>query len=72
MSGERHFISIWFFIGVLLAFYGVLVLGSGVYDLAHPAPHPVVLAKLHAPIWWGALLMILGAFYAVHFRPKKS
>jgi len=72
MSEHRHFISIWFFIGVLLAIYGVLILGSGIYDLSHPPLHPVVLANLHAPIWWGALLLALGAFYAIHFRPGKQ
>jgi hypothetical protein len=72
MSEHRHFISIWFFIGVLLAFYGLLIIGSGIWDLAHPQKHPVVLAQLHAPIWWGALLLALGGFYAVHFRPGKD
>ena len=71
MSEHRHFISIWFFIGVLLAVYGVLILGSGIYDLGSPEKHAVVLAQLHAPIWWGALLLLLGGFYAVHFRPGK-
>lgn len=72
MSEHRHFISIWFFIGVLLAIYGVLILGSGLYDLANPPEHRVVLANLHAPVWWGALLLVLGGFYAVHFRPGKG
>ena len=44
-------ISIWFFIGVLLLIYGILILGAGLYGLAHPPE--VVLAKLHAGIWWG-------------------
>lgn len=72
MSEHRHFISIWFFIGVQLAIYGVLILGSGIYDLANPGKHQVVLANLHAPIWWGALLSALGWFYSIHFRPGKG
>jgi len=60
-------ISIWFFIGVLLVIYGVLILGAGLYGLSHP-PN-VVHADLHAGIWWGALLLILGSVYTVRFRP---
>jgi len=60
-------ISIWFFIGVLLLIYGVLIFGAGLYGLSHPPG--VVRADLHAGIWWGALLLILGSVYTVRFRP---
>lgn len=69
---HRHFISIWFFIGMLLTVYGVLILGAGIYDLIHAPEHPVHLAYLHAGIWWGALLLALGIVYSVKFRPKKG
>ena len=64
-------LSIWFFIGVLLLAYGVLILGAGLYELVSPPEHPVVLASLHAGIWWGALLIAMGAVYSVRFRPGK-
>ena len=63
-------ISIWFFIGVLLLVYGVLILGAGIYDWPIPPAHPVVLARLHAGIWWGALLVVLGLVYSLRFRPE--
>lgn len=65
-------ISIWFFIGALLLIYGVLILGAGLYEKAVPPEHPVVLADLHAGIWWGALLIILGAFYSFRFSPWRN
>jgi len=65
-------ISIWFFIGALLLIYGVLILGAGLYELAAPPTHPVVLANLHAGVWWGALLIVLGGFYTIWFRPKRE
>ena len=65
-------ISIWFFIGVLLLIYGVLILGAGIYDLSNPAAHPVVLASLHAGVWWGALLIALGLVYSLRFRPGRG
>ena len=64
-------LSIWFFIGVLLLAYGVLITGAGLYELSNPPEHPVVRADLHAGIWWGALLLVLGGIYTVRFRPSK-
>lgn len=65
-------ISIWFFIGIALVVNGALILGAGLYDLSHPPAHPVVLYNLHASVWWGALLLALGIFYSVHFRPGRK
>jgi hypothetical protein len=69
---EKKMISIWFFIGLILTLYGLLILGAGIYDAVHPAELHVVLARLHAGIWWGALLVALGVFYVVKFRPRKT
>ena len=65
-------ISIWFFIGVLLSIYGVLIFGYGIFELGRGQTAPVVLAYLHAPVWWGALLLALGLFYGVRFRPGRN
>jgi hypothetical protein len=64
-------ISIWFFIGVLLALYGALIFGSGIYGLATGILPNVVLARLHAPVWWGAMMLALGAFYCIKFVPSQ-
>lgn len=64
-------LSIWFFVGMLLLAYGVLICGAGIYELSNPPEHPVVRADLHAGIWWGALLLILGGIYTFRFRPSK-
>lgn len=65
-------ISIWFFIGALLLAYGVLITGAGLYDLVSPPEHPVVLSGLHANVWWGGLLVILGLIYTIKFAPGKT
>lgn len=65
-------ISIWFFIGALLFLYGGLVLGAAIYDVFSPPAHPVVLDHLHAGLWWGALLLVIGAAYAWRFSPWKK
>jgi len=65
-------ISIWFFIGVLLTVYGVMILGYGLWELATGNVTNVVLANLHAPVWWGGIMLLLGIFYSVRFRPGKE
>jgi hypothetical protein len=65
-------LSIWFFIGILLLAYGILILGAGIYELVSPPEHPLVLAELHAGIWWGGLLIAMGLFYSVRFRPGRN
>lgn len=72
MADHKHFISIWLFIGILLLIYGILILGSGIYDLWYPPAQQTVLANLHAPIWWGGLLVVLGLIYTITFRPGRQ
>ena len=63
---QRHgkqMISIWIFIGLLLIVYGVLIMGQGMWELFVPLEKPVVLAELRAGIWWGSLILILGAVF---------
>jgi hypothetical protein len=65
-------ISIWFFIGVSLLFNGVLIFAAGIYQYLQPPETPTVLFNLHAGIWWGALLAILGAIYCLLYRPSRT
>ena len=65
-------ISIWFFIGVSLLVNGLLILGTGIYELIHPPEVRVVLYRLHASIWWGGVLTALGAGYSIYFAPGKG
>ena len=69
---HKHFISIWFFIGLLLTVYGVLICGTGIYELYNPPQHVEQMAQYHASIWWGALLLVMGSIYTIKFRPKKE
>jgi hypothetical protein len=65
-------ISIWFFIGLSLLVNGVLILASGIYELIHPPQTLVVLFNLHAAVWWGALLTVVGAIYCIYYAPGKG
>lgn len=64
-------ISIWFFVGVSLLVNGALILGAGLWELVQPPPNPVVLFHLHANVWWGAALFLLGIVYSLKFSPPR-
>ena len=67
---QHHMIPVWFFVGVILLIYGVIILGTGIYE--YSSPPPTVLGNTHPAIWWGGLLTIIGGIYTyIHF-PKKA
>jgi hypothetical protein len=69
MSEEHRIIPVWFFVGVILLTYGILILVTGIYEFSRPPS--TVLANLHPAVWWGALLTILGGIYVLVHMPKK-
>ena len=69
MAEDRRIIPVWFFVGLILLIYGVLILATGIYGLNQPTA--TVLADLHPAIWWGALLTGIGAVYVYLFFPRK-
>jgi hypothetical protein len=70
MAQEHHITPVWFFVGVILLIYGVLILATGIYEFAHPPS--TVLSNLHPSIWWGALLVVIGGIYVYLYLPRKS
>jgi hypothetical protein len=70
MSDRRNMLPVWFFVGVILLIYGLIILGAGIYGLSHPPA--TVLANLHPAIWWGIILTIVGGIYVYAYYPRKS
>jgi hypothetical protein len=66
---HRDLIPVWFFVGLLLGAYGLLIFASGLAELSNPPA--TVLANLHAPVWWGAVMMVVGGAYCFAFRPRR-
>ena len=62
-------IPIWFFIGVLLTAYGVLIFGYGLYELSTGT---MAVQNFHASVWWGAMMLLVGLFYCIRFRPSRT
>lgn len=44
-SGQHRIVPVWFFVGVLLLIYGLMILASGLAEWSHPPK--TVLANLH-------------------------
>jgi len=72
MSEKHHIIPVWFFVGILLLVYGALIFATGIYEVANPPTNRVVLYDLRANIWWGAVLLVLGAFFSLRFSPARE
>ena len=65
-------LSIWFFIGLCLGVNGLLIFVTGIYEIIHPPHQQLVLSNLHANVWWGAILLILGVLYSIRFSPARE
>ena len=67
-SMHERSIEIWFYIGTLLAVYGVVLTAAGMYQWIHPPP--AVLASYLATFWAGIILGVIGGMYVAVYRPR--
>ncbi len=52
-------LAIWFFVGLILLVYGLLVLAA---HFVGPA-RPTVLAQTQPGLWWGAIIVVAGGIF---------
>ena len=64
---EHHMLPVWFFIGIILLLYGLMIFATGLSEYSDP---PV--ANYHASVWWGILLAIVGAIFTQKHYPRKG
>lgn len=62
-------IQVWFYIGVVLGLYGIMLTSAGVYQWVHPPA--TVLAGYHATFWAGIALLVVGGIYVVAYWPFR-
>ncbi|GBD93946.1 hypothetical protein BMS3Abin05_01542 [bacterium BMS3Abin05] len=80
---EKNMLSIWFFVGVMLSVFGLIVTLTGINYLFNPQ-HQTVVTQVNAHIWWGlanpnlwwgAIMLIAGLFFLIpsysHFKSGK-
>jgi hypothetical protein len=62
---------IWYFVGLILSSIGLVLIIAGLYNLFYAAEPKTVLPHLHADIWWGAVMFIVGLIYIIRNRKIK-
>ena len=70
MREQLPMIPVWFFIGILLLIYGIIISLTGVWQLSRPPA--TVLANYHVALFWGLSLTAIGATYIFAYWPKKG
>lgn len=62
---------IWYFVGLILFFMGIVIEVNGIYLLINPSADKKVLANIHPDVWWGGLMIIIGLIYILKNRKVK-
>jgi hypothetical protein len=66
-------LPIWFFVGVILLAYGLIVLVAGLVGDSRPT----VLSELRPALWWGGVMIFFGLLFTAaglcgHTRRTKA
>ena len=70
---ETTELSIWFFCGILMLAYGVVLIVTGILEFHNPPPNEILLPWLqpvHPTLWWGVVMSIFGGIYTAKYWPK--
>lgn len=68
MRERQHMLPVWFFIGLLLTMYGVIILITSINDWSQPSA--AILSQYHPGVWGGIVLLVVGGFYTLRFWPR--
>lgn len=70
MREELPMAPVWFFIGILLWIFGIIIFSMGVWQLSRPPA--TVLANYHPALFWGLFLTAIGAIDTFAYGPKNG
>lgn len=71
MTNSKQMISVWFWVGIMMLIYGVLITGAGIYYFYSPPKD--YLAKWTNPnLWWGFVMLITGILFLYLGRKKRE
>ena len=71
-TGRGEAFSIWFFVGIMMLAYGLVLLPYGAYEWFGNHEADTVLNHLHPTFWWGLLIFLFGLFYTLKYRPQPG
>lgn len=62
---------IWYFVGLILAVIGVIVLLEGVVLYYNPPAKTTVLAGTYPNFWWGLIMIVSGGAFVLKNNRKN-
>lgn len=69
---QDKMLDIWFFVGIILIAYGVILSLIGIYYIFNPYTD-VILGNLNPNLWWGGIMIVSGIILQLisHHSRKK-
>ncbi|MFC1493069.1 hypothetical protein ACFL6O_03850 [candidate division KSB1 bacterium] len=55
--------TIWYFVGLILAIVGAILIFTDIYYIISPAAEQKILEDLHSRLWWGAIMLVAGIVF---------
>ncbi len=60
----KKMVSIWFWVGLVLTVYGLIITGTGVYYIFDPTAIEGRIGG-NANLWWGSVILVFGLIFFV-------
>ncbi|MCX7945125.1 MAG: hypothetical protein N2746_11520 [Deltaproteobacteria bacterium] len=71
METTKKMIPVWFWVGLMMVVYGILIVGIGVYYLVSP-PQGYAAKWTNPNLWWGLIMLVVGGVFMFLGRNKKE
>ena len=69
---KDQMLDIWFFVGILLFAFGVILALAGIYYIFYPNTN-TTFGHLNPNLWWGVIMIVSGIiFHAVSYYNRKK
>ena len=71
-NSENQMMDIWFFVGIILATFGVILVLAGIYYVFNPNTE-LIFGYLNPNLWWGVIMIFSGIIFQLisYFKRKK-